>query len=295
MADLETRNLRYFVAVAEELHFGRAAERLGIAQPPLSRAIKRLEARLGVELLARSGGRVTLTEAGEVFLRESRRALDAVAAAAHRAVRAGRGARRLVLTMKPGGDAGLLPAILAAYEAMPGALPVEIMAGAGDRSAPLRDGRADVGMLHSPYSDLEGLDAESLLVERQVVLLPTGHRLAARPWVRLSDLRGETMPPWPSRPVGSIAGQNVIDVGQLMQLIALGRTIAVVPESVRDVMRQDGVVCRPVLDAPPTTVVLAWQQDNCSTAVAAFVRAATEVAVRAAASPPAGVPATADA
>jgi DNA-binding transcriptional LysR family regulator len=112
-------------------------------------------------------------------------------------------------------------------------------------------------------------------------LLPAGHRLAARPTLRLADLRGEAMPPWPSRPVGSAEGPDVADVAQLMQLVALGRTVAVVPESVGDRMRHDGVVRVPVPDAAPTTVVPAWPQDSRCPAVAAFVRAAAEVAGRA--------------
>src|SRR5690349_7130472 len=89
MEDLETRELRYFVAVAEELHFGRAAERLGIAQPPLSRAVRQLELRLGVQLLDRDRRGTALTAAGTVLLREARAALEAVAAAERRPRRRG--------------------------------------------------------------------------------------------------------------------------------------------------------------------------------------------------------------
>src|SRR5439155_11167476 len=113
--EVETRELRYFVAVAEELHFGRAAERLGIAQPPLSRAIRRLEHRMGVTLLERTSRSARLTAAGEVLLAEGRAALEAVAAATRRTRRAGRPEQSLVLVMKPGSDAGLLPGILARY------------------------------------------------------------------------------------------------------------------------------------------------------------------------------------
>ena len=107
---METRELRYFVAVAEELHFGRAAQRLGIAQPPLSRAIQQLERRLGVALLERAGRTVTLTEAGSVLLREGRAALDAVDAA-------GRRARRASLVGRTDGDDGDR---LAAAQPVPG-------------------------------------------------------------------------------------------------------------------------------------------------------------------------------
>src|SRR3954470_3058009 len=102
---VETRELRYFMAVAEELHFGRAAERLGMAQPPLSRAIQQLERRLGVALLERNRRGVSLTGAGEILLQEGRAALDATTAAVRRTRRAGSpgGPRdRLVLAVKAG-------------------------------------------------------------------------------------------------------------------------------------------------------------------------------------------------
>src|SRR6187551_3200172 len=112
---METRELRYFIAVAEELHFGRAAIRLGIAQPPLSRAIRQLERRLGVALLERTSRSVALTEAGSVLLREGRAALAAV------------GHPGLVLVTKAGASSELLSKLLDAYAAEPGAVTVDVV------------------------------------------------------------------------------------------------------------------------------------------------------------------------
>src|SRR3954451_24068524 len=97
---VETRELRYFVAVAEELHFGRAAERLGMAQPPLSRAIREMERQLGVTLMERTTRRAALTPAGEILLRDARTALDAITAAARRARHAGQPDPGLRLALK---------------------------------------------------------------------------------------------------------------------------------------------------------------------------------------------------
>jgi DNA-binding transcriptional LysR family regulator len=229
---------------------------------------------------------VALTPAGEVLLHEGRKALEAVGAAARRTRRAGSADARLVLAMKPGGDGGLLPAILAAYENEPDAVAVEIVCGIAERAQMLRDGRADVGFLHRETHDLGGFDTEELLVEDQVVIVPRGHRLAERPAVAMADLNGETMPRWPERRrdgrpsasgLSGVLGPEVGEVGQLMQLIALGRTLAVVPESARGVARGD-LTCVPVLDAPATTLLLAWPESSRSRALAAFVRVAAAVA-----------------
>ncbi|WP_413092547.1 LysR family transcriptional regulator [Streptomyces phaeochromogenes] len=135
MSDIEVRQLRYFVAVAEELHFGRAARRLGMAQPPLSRAIRELERQLEVRLLERTTRQVALTPAGEILLRDARTAIDAVTAATRRARHAGRPEPRLRLALKADYDGGLLPRILDAYRCEAAALPVELVLG-GRESSP---------------------------------------------------------------------------------------------------------------------------------------------------------------
>ncbi|MFL6123661.1 LysR family transcriptional regulator, partial [Actinophytocola sp.] len=134
---MEIRELTYFRAVAEELNFSRAAERLGIAQPPLSRAISQLERRLGVRLFDRDTRQVSLTPAGEVLLTEAIHVLDAVTAATHRTQRAG---GSLVVTAKPGLASTLLRQIVAAYE---GQLTV-LVSGFGEQTTLIRTGRADV-------------------------------------------------------------------------------------------------------------------------------------------------------
>lgn len=270
--EIETRELRYFVAVAEELHFGRAAHRLGIAQPPLSRAIRLLERRMGVTLLERTSRKVRLTAAGEVLLTEGLGALGAVAAAVRRTQRAAATAPSLVLALKPGGDADLLRPILDRYAATPDAVAVELAFSVGERAAMVRDGRADLALLHRPQNDLSGLDSDDLHTEGQVVVLPDGHPLATRTTVSMADLRGETQPRWPEARQ-AVTGHPITDTDQLLQLIRLGRMVAVLPESVRDRL-PPGVVSRPVRDAEPSTLVIAWSRESTSPQVAAFVRAA---------------------
>lgn len=270
--DVETRELRYFVAVAEELHFGRAAQRLGIAQPPLSKAIRLLERKMGITLLERTSREVRLTAAGEMLLTEGRGALAAVAAAVRRAQRTGAPTPRLVLALKPGSDADLLRPILDRYAADPEAVPVDLAFSVGERAEMVRDGRADLALLHRPQNDLAGLDSDDLHVERQVVVLPDTHALATRAAVSMADLRDETQPLWPEARPG-VTGHPVAGTEQLPQLIRLGRMVAVLPESILDRLPA-GTVSRPLLDAPPATLVIAWSPESTSRQVAAFVRAA---------------------
>lgn len=282
---METRELRYFVAVAEELHFGRAAERLGIAQPPLSRSISQLERRLGATLFERTSRRVALTDAGEVLLHEGRVALDAVEAAERRARRAAQattGQPSVVLASKAGASSELLAKLLDAYAAEPGAATVDVLLCApGQQEALLRDGRADVALLHRPYDSVAGFDTEELLTEGQVVMLPTGHPMTTRPEVTVAEVKGLADLPMPrfARGDGTYPegpGPQVRDLTQLHQLIALGRTCHIAPESVRGLLRDD-VACVPVADAEPVTTVIAWPPHSRSAGVAGLVRAATQL------------------
>ncbi|MEU6387886.1 LysR family transcriptional regulator [Streptomyces sp. NPDC046939] len=277
MDELETRELRYVIAVAEELHFGRAAERLSIAQPALSKAIRRVETRLGVPLFTRSSRHVELTPAGEALLEHGRHALNAVHAAVRRARSAGDSRAPLRLVLKPGGDAGLLSGLLAAYAREPDARRVDILfSGPADRSDFLRDGRADVGLLYTPFDALDGLAHEPLHTEDRVAVVPAGHRFAGRAAVRTADLEGETLPRWrgvPGAPAEGGTGPEVADVIQLLHMITTNRMIAVLPRSLVDPLPA-GLVAVPVSDAPASTLVLAWNEQDRRPLVASFVSAA---------------------
>lgn len=291
MNDVDLRELRYFVAVAEERNFTRAAERLGISQPPLSRTVRRLERRLGVPLLERTTRLVRLTPAGEVFLAGARQSLDVVAATCRRTRRAAATDPDLVVAVKAGGGGGLLSGVVDAYRASDPGLPGVrvVVSGWGEETRMLRAGRADVAVLRRPFDEV-GVDSEPLVTERRVVIMHAGHPLAARGTLDLADLRGEPLPSCPGTD-GAAAdywaggdaatatpGPAVGDTAQLMEVVALGQAVALVPESLARRYGQRGVVHRPVVGLSPSTVVVAWPETARSAATAAFVRAATAYA-----------------
>ena len=200
MGEIELRELHYFIAVAEELNFTRAAARLGMAQPPLSAAIGKLERKLGVTLLERTSRRVTLTPAGAVLLEQGRIAVEGVGAAIERTRRKGTQADRLTVAVKPGTGPDLLKKIMQAYARDPRMPQVHILFGhPGGPAAAVRGGAADVAILRTPF-DQRGLDTELLLTEPRVAVLPAGHPLANRPELRRADLVGQPMPRWAGQP-----------------------------------------------------------------------------------------------
>ncbi|MFI1093840.1 LysR family transcriptional regulator [Streptomyces sp. NPDC020917] len=302
MNELETRQLRYFVAVAEELHFGRAAERLGMAQPPLTRAIKELERRLGVRLLERTTRQVGLTPAGESLLGDARTALEAVGAAERRARHAGAAEPALRLALKADIDGGLLPDILDAYAREEASLRVEfVLGGVGEQAQAVRDGRADVALLLSPF-ERRGLDSEPVLTEPFLIALTADDPLAARTSLRLADLAGWSLPdgspaeqgpisqehgikgaPHRSRPPAGPASlgdtsRDASDLPQIFKLVELGRMVCFFPRSLTVRYQRPGIAYLPVEDLDPVTLAVAWPQQSRSAAVAAFVRVATSAA-----------------
>ena len=281
---VETRELRYFVAVAEESHVGRAAERLGMAQPPLSRAIAQLERRLGTDLFVRTPRGMALTHAGRTLLDEGRAALAAVEAAERRTRRAAGASGRapVVLTAKAGASSELMAKLLDAYVAEPDAVDVEVVLSPPGHQAPmLRDGRADVAILHRPFDDTSGFDVDELVVEDQVLILPSGHPVSTRESMTLEEVRAIPdlpLPRWPhldgTYPDGP--GPELRDLTQVLQLVRLGRAAIVLPDSARANLR-DGLAVVPVVDAPRVTTLIAWPPHSTSVGVAGLVRTAARL------------------
>ncbi|MFF7946487.1 LysR family transcriptional regulator [Streptomyces griseorubiginosus] len=279
---MEIRELRYFAAVAEELHFGKAAQRLEMAQPPLSRAIARLERQLGVTLLERTSRSVTLTEAGAVLLSEARSILGAVTAAERRTRQAAQSRPRLVLAVKSGTAGGLLAKLLDAYRTEPDAATVDLLlCEAHQQRELLHSGQADVALLHLPFDSTAGLDSEMLYTEGQVAILPASHRFSGRSQIRVAEVTALPELPmarWPdhggSYPEGP--GPEVRNLTQLFQLIALGHATVIIPESAAADLRRD-LAAVPVLDAPPVTTVIAWPPQSRLRAAADLIRVATRL------------------
>lgn len=306
MDDVEVRELRYFIAVAEELNFTRAAQRLGMAQPPLSAAIGKLERKLGVRLLDRTSRWVRLTPAGAMLLSEGRTAVENLGAVVQRVRRQAVPDEFLTVVVKAGDGTGLVKQIARRCAANPRGPEVRIMfSRAGGMTAAVRDGVADAAIVRAPF-DSRGLDTEMLVAEPRVAALPADHRLAGRREIRRADLAGESMPRW-ADPAGTAAlafwtgtdtqpgpeapappdprnypdrqGPLVSDMNQLLDAVALGQAIAFVPASVASRHALPDLAFVPVTDLSPSTVVAAWPEGSRSPAIARFLRAAAEVAV----------------
>jgi DNA-binding transcriptional LysR family regulator len=291
---MELRHLRYFVAVAEELHFGRAAARLGIAQPPLSQQIRQLERELEVALFARGGRRVDLTEAGRVYLAEAREILQRVARATLAARRAARGETgALAVGVVASATYGLMPRVFRTFRARNPdvALSVGVMS-TGPQVDAIRAGQLQIGLARPPFGD-ETLAAETVYEEPVIVVLPTGHPLAARPALPLAAFVAEPFvlfprdrrPGWYDFMLGLCreAGfqpaitQEAPDLATAMALVAAGIGVTLAPASVKD-LRRSGVEYRDLAaPAPRTRLVALRRAGEPSPVVARFLEVVREV------------------
>src|SRR5215207_4822370 len=192
---MELRHLRYFVAVAEELHFGRAAERLRIAQPPLSRQIRDLEREIGAPLFERVPRGVELTPAGSAFLPEARLTLAQAERAQRTAQRAARGetGRLRVGFVEAATYSGILPDVLGFFRMHLPDIGISLLEmDPVEQAEAFRDGRIDLGMLHSPPADADRwLRVEPVYSDALVAALPNGHALAGRSRLTLGTLAAE--------------------------------------------------------------------------------------------------------
>jgi DNA-binding transcriptional LysR family regulator len=261
MNTIEVRELVHFTTVADALHFGAAAERLGISQPPLSRSIARLERRLGFPLFYRTTRRISLTPAGEVFLADCRRLLADMDGAIRRAQRVGKSGS-LKLAVRPGAGQNVLTALLNSYAELPGSGPAEVLYCYDEVSA-LRTGAADVALMCAT-STVTGLELLELGDERPVAALAAGHPLAARSSLAMADLRSlpEFSDALPHEPLDAIVDR-----------VARGLLVLVVGEGVADRLGAT-VAAVPVVDYPVTHLVLAWAADQAHAPRAELVRMA---------------------
>lgn len=285
---MELRHLRYFVVVAETCHFGQAAERLQMAQPPLSQQIRQLEAELGAELLTRTTRSVKLTPAGEAFREDAQRILSSVDEAARRARQFAEGkAGTLRIGLTGTASYTQLPALARMVkENLPDVvldIYTEMLTPAIELA--LAAGELDVGVLRPPARD-PSLTVRAIARENFVVALPAGHRLTSADTVAVGELRAEDFIMYPARS-RSVVNEAVMracraadyhphvahesgKTSTQLSLVAAGLGIAVLPESVRGIALT-GVEYRTVSGAEEVELALAWRRTSESPLVDAFL------------------------
>jgi DNA-binding transcriptional LysR family regulator len=287
---MELRHLRYFVAVAEELSFTRAAERLGISQPPLSTQISQLEKELGSQLLHRRARGVELTSAGKLLLEEARLILKQVETAktsVRRRARAETG--RLIL-----GSAGgtyfhpLIPEIIREYgKRFPDIVLTPQASNTALLIARLRTGNIDIALVRPPISDTSGLVLQPVVSEDSVVVLPNSHKLAGLASVPLAALSKEVFVMYPRalnpdsydaliaacRAAGfrPALGQEAPQIVSVIPLVAAGLGVSIVPRSTTRILSDEVRYVSIEGHAPPAEICLASRRKDPSRAAKEFL------------------------
>ena len=289
----DLRQWRYFVTVADERHFGRAAERLSMTQPPLSQAIRALEEALGVALFVRTKRSVALTAVGAALLPDVRRLLASADALPPLARRLARGeAGSLSLAFVSTADYGLLPSLLRAFGARYPQVRLQLAEATSDvQIDELVAGRIDAGLVIPPVPPRHAAGLSYLPVVREplVVAMPA----AAAPDgpedepVHLADLAALPLVIFPRRLAPGFydiitgcygaagetphIGQEAIQMQTIVSLVSAGMGVALVPQSLRN-LRRTGVVYRPLVgDAPVVETGLVWRTGDVSPVLAGFI------------------------
>jgi DNA-binding transcriptional LysR family regulator len=293
---VELRHLKYFVTVAEELHFGRAAERLGIAQPPLSQQIKALEEQIGVLLLLRTKRHVELTAAGTVFAREARKIIAEADRAIHVAQRAARGEiGQLEVGFVSGAVYGKVPSIFRLVRTRYPEISLVLKdLSTEEQVEAIQANRLDIGLIRPPVAVSKPLTMQVIAREPLVAVLPGAHRLSRRRKISPSALAREPFIQVPRHvapgfydqfvSVCARAGflpqivQEARTTQTIVSLVAVGMGVSIVPASLRSLQRT-GVVYRPLEGPVPTTqLAVLWRPNDQNPALHHFLEIIREVA-----------------
>lgn len=292
---MELRHLRYFAAVAEERHFGRAAKKLGIAQPPLSKQLQDLEAELGFSLFDRSRRPVELTAAGQTLLGHARSLFESLEIAVRETRRAGAGhSGRLTIGYPQSLAYSGLTGILRAFRQHSPEVAIEVRElPPGEQIEALKRGDLDIGFVRAPLHEPQ-LASENIRDEKLVLALPADHRLAIRERVALSAVAGEPFVFFPrARGPGffDFLMEFCRDCGftphivqqapqiDVLALVAAGFGLSILPDSVRELKRAD-IVLRPIVGSPTTELRLVWRSGDPAPPVSRFIETVRRVGVK---------------
>jgi DNA-binding transcriptional LysR family regulator len=296
--DVHGRDLRYFVAVAEELHFTRAAERLFVSQPALSKQIRMLERQVGAPLFERDHQSVALTPVGTALLPHARRVLaewDAAWAAAGHAMGEQRATLVLGMSTSPG-RGGLLPAIRSRFTAAhPGATVKLRHVSWDDPTAGLAGGTVDIAFVWLPLADPGRYSWTVVAEEPCLVAMPETHPLAQRATVDFADLADESFLALPES-AGPLRdfflavdardgqppriGAEIASTEETYEALVGGLGICLVAAGNAPLLTREGVVTRPVRGLPPRRLALAWRTGDRRPLVLAYARACQQVTQR---------------
>ncbi len=282
---MELRQLRYFIVLSEELHFNRAAKRLHLSQPPLTRQIRQLEDELGVSLVYRTTRKVELTDAGQAFANEARQIIARVAHASGLAAQANRGiVGQLVLGYTPA-RTNMVAKVVKAFGKLCPNVRMSLRDMTGNNIQLIRDGRIDVGFFPLPV-DKTGLIVETLLREKYVVAMPKKHRLSGRRSISIRELTKEPNLLFPryTNPVGydivvglcqarGLSLNIVLEVENVhmrVELVREGFGVCVLRTSTAEALHGSDIVFRPLQNSPILEVGMAYSLENRSHALPLF-------------------------